>query len=259
LVKSRTGDCGGGQNGWGLMGCGRGSGGGSSGSVAPISSDDSDAVNGSLARITIVGDHLYLLAGSNLKTVSIADHEHPVYINSLELSWDIETVYPYEEALFVGGQTGVQIIDIRNPDDPTHIATFQHPWQCDPIVVSGDIAYVTLRNGGSCPGRTNRLDILDVTDLSKPVLLKSYPMDNPYGLAIDDNILFVADGWSGVRVFDAGDPLNLAEIVHFPGKIAHDIILYQHRAHIISPNGLYQYDYSRWDNIEFLSHVPLVQ
>ena len=256
LVKSKTGGCGGESNGWGLMGCGRGSGSGDS--VAPFIADDSAGVNGSLARITIVDDHLYLLAGSNLKTISIADQEHPVYINSIELSWDIETLYPYEDALFVGGQTGVQIIDISYPDDPTPISTFQHPWQCDPIVVSGEIAYVTLRAGARCWGGNNRLDILDVTELSNPVLIKAYPLDNPYGLAIDGNILFVADGLSGVRVFDTKDPLNLTEIAYFPGKVAQDIILYQHRAHIIGQNGLYQYDYSTVDNIKFLSHVPVV-
>ena len=257
LVGPRSGDCGGGQNDWGFMGCGRGSGGAASDSAGPVSSDVSAGVNGSLARITIVGDHLYLLTGSDLKTVSIADHEHPVYMNSLNLGLDIETLYPYEEALFVGGRTGVQIIDISNPDDPTHIATFRHPWQCDPIVVSGGIAYVTLREGAGCRVGDNQLDILDVTELSNPVLIKSYPLDNPYGLAIDGNTLFVADGFSGVRVFDAGEPLNLTKIAHFRGMVAQDIILYQNRAHIIGPNGLYQYDYSTLDHIEFLSHVPV--
>lgn len=227
--------------------------------AAASPADQSTGVNGSLARITIVHDHLYLLAGSSLKTVSIIDPEHPAYVNALELGLDIETLYPYKEALFVGGQTGVQIIDISAPEQPTFTSRFQHAWQCDPVVVSGDTGYVTLRAGGRCGLGMNRLDILDLSDLSAPALLKSYSLNDPYGLAIDANTLFVADGAFGFQVFDAQDPLNLVEIGLFQNRPARDIILHAGRAHVIGPEGLDQYDYSVLDHIILLSHVPAVE
>lgn len=240
-----------------LSGCGGGSSGGG-GSPAASSAEKSTGLNGSLARITVVNDYLYLLAGSTLKTVSIVDHVHPVHTNAVELSPDIETLFPHKEALFVGGQTGVQIIDISMPDDPRLLATYQHDWQCDPVVVNGNIAYVTLRTGTRCWTGINQLDILDVSDLKAPTLIESYPLDNPHGLAIDGTTLFVADGFSGLRVFKAEDPLNLTQIAHFPGKLAQDIVLSEGRAHIIGKNGLYQYDYTVLENITFLSHVPVM-
>lgn len=234
--------------------------GGSSGqeaSVPPLTpADQSTGLNGSLARITIVKDHLYLLSGSNLKTVSIVELEHPVYVNAFGLGSNIETLYPYKEALFVGGQTGVQIIDISVPDNPTLTSRFQHPWQCDPIVVSGDKGYVTLRAGGPCGLGANQLDILDVSNVTAPVLLKSYSLNDPYGLAIDANTLFVADGSFGFQVFDVQDPMSLVQVGLFKERPARDIVLYSGRAHVIGTDGLDQYDYSALDKITLLSHIP---
>ncbi len=84
-------------------------------------------------------------------------------------------------------------------------------------------------------------------------------MEVPYGMAIDATMLFVAEGSFGFRVFDVEDPLNLVEIANFPGRPAHDVILSEGRAHVIGPNGLYQYDYLKLDDILFLSHVPVVR
>lgn len=250
FINSPSGSCGGSVN-----GC---SGGGGADSAVAPQVDPTTGINGSLARITIVDDHLYLLAGPNLKAVSIADSAHPVEKKGIGLGPDIETLYSHENALFVGGRTGVQIIDISMPDDPVLLSMFQHTWQCDPIVVGGKVGYVTLRAGGPCGAGGDRLEVLDVSDLSAPKLLKSYSLQEPHGLAIDENRLFVAVGSSGFQVFDAADPLNLIGIAHFPERPAEDIILYEGRAHLIGPNGLFQYDYSTLENIVFLSEVPVI-
>lgn len=231
----------------------------STGSAGSSPSDKTTGANGSLARITIVNDHLYLLAGETLKTVSIVDHLHPNYVNATELGSDIETLFPHDKALFVGGRNGVQIVDISMPDDPKLISNYQHAWQCDPVVVNGDTAYVTLRTDTGCRRGDNRLDILNVADLSAPKLIKSYRFDSPHGLAVEGSTLFIADGISGLKIFNAEDPFNLFEIERFPGKLSEDIVLYEKRAHVIGKNGLYQYDYSVLDAIDFLSHIPVVQ
>jgi len=37
-----------------------------------------------------------------------------------------------------------------------------------------------LRSGTECQGFANQLDVVDISDLSNPSLLKTYPMDNPH-------------------------------------------------------------------------------
>ena len=36
---------------------------------------------------------------------------------------------------------------------------------CDPVVVQGDYAFVTLRGGTECQGFSNQLDIIDISTL----------------------------------------------------------------------------------------------
>ncbi|MFQ5588964.1 MAG: LVIVD repeat-containing protein [Nitrospiria bacterium] len=239
-----------------LSGCGGG--GGDSAKSLP-SSGKSDGATGSLARITLVNNHLYLLAGSTLKTVSIRDAAHPVPVNTLELNPDIETLYPHGAALLVGGQNGVTVIDISAPDDPRFLSSYSHQWQCDPVVAEGSTAYVTLRTGRRCWFGDNRLDILDISNLKAPRLIQSYSMINPHGLAVNGNILFVAEGDFGFKVFDVTDPENIIRINNVRGILAEDIILVGGRVYLIGRNGLYQYNFFLDGQIDFLSHIPVLR
>lgn len=97
---------------------------------------------------------------------------------------------------------------------------------CDPVVVEGDYAYVTLRAGNLCGEATSQLDIIDVSNISSPEWEQSYPMQEPYGLGIDNSILFICDGEAGLKVYDANDPHDLIKIAWFPEVRAFDVIPY---------------------------------
>ncbi|MCP4409360.1 MAG: hypothetical protein GY807_16730 [Gammaproteobacteria bacterium] len=238
----------------GFFGCSSGGGGGSAysgnGGGTPTT-----GVSGSLARIIALGDYLYLLAGYSLKSISTSDPFNPQLAGSMVVGWDIETIYPYQNTLFIGGQTGVYILDLSNPAFPTQLAKYEHDWQCDPVVVEDGIAYITLRNGARCWGGENRLDVVDMSALNNPSLISSYPMENPHGLAIDTGLLFVADGTVGLKVFDASDPASLVQTNQFPLAVVHDVVLLGGQAVVIGEGGIYQYDYSDSANITLVSEL----
>ncbi len=119
-----------------------------------------------------------------------------------------------------------------------------------------DTAYVTVRSGfsGLCGG-INRLDILDVTDISAPVEIASYPMDNPHGLAIDDTSLFLADGASGLKVFDVSDAENIQSINNLGGRFIFDVIVQGDLAISIGETGLDQYDIMDINNINIINSI----
>lgn len=216
---------------------------------------DSTGQSGSLARMLINGETLYLLADSVLKSISVITPSSPVLIATTEVGWDVETLYLHDNYLLIGGQTGVRLYDLVNPDFPLYLSSFSHAWQCDPVVAEGNIAYVTLRGGFGCNDFNNQLDILDISNIVSPSLIASYAMENPYGLAIDNHTLFLADGYAGLKVFDVTDPLSIVKINQFPDNDARDIILYQQRAWVTGPGGLFQYDYSALDNIYLISSL----
>ncbi|CAN0024589.1 unnamed protein product [Chrysoparadoxa australica] len=151
-------------------------------------------VGGSMATYTIVNEYLYALDNSSLHTFDISDAEEPVKASELFLGWDIETLFPYENNLFVGAQSGMYIIDNTTPSSPGLITMYSHMVSCDPVVVQGDRAYVTLRSGNTCRGSLNQLEVINISDLSNPTLVAEYPMNSPHGLGIEGNPLLIVEG-----------------------------------------------------------------
>jgi hypothetical protein len=218
-------------------------------------------IGGSMARFAIVNDILYTVGSYNLGVFDISVTSDPSLESNVEIGWSIETIFPYGNNLFIGAQNGMYIYDISEPATPEFMSTFVHVTACDPVVVNDDYAFVTLRSGTACQGYTNQLDVIDIKNLHKPYLLRSYPMDNPHGLGIDGDALFICEGDFGLKIFNAADidEIDKNMIKHYNDLNAYDVIPYNDNLFMIGMDGLYQYDYSSLDDIEYLSHLPILR
>ncbi len=216
-------------------------------------------VGGSMARFTIHTDHLYALDLGDIKTISVQDETNPELKGNTFIAWDMETIYPYKENLFIGSQTGMHIVDVSTPDHPVKTSTYQHVRVCDPVVVQDTLAYVTLRSGTQCTGFTNQLEVINIKDLSSPKLLHVYPMVNPHGLGIDNHTLFICDGADGLKVFDATDisKIDQNQLAHYKDINAYDVIPFNNVVMMIGEDGLFQYDYSDPKNVKLLSKLTI--
>jgi hypothetical protein len=218
-------------------------------------------VGGSMARFGIRGKVLYVVDKNVLKIFDISNKVSPVKINDIYAGWNVETMFLTEKNMFLGTTTGMVIYDITNPTSPVNQAFFNHARSCDPVIVDDTLAYITLRSGTSCGGNLNTLDVVNIKNINSPVQLKSYPLVNPHGLGKDGDLLFICDGSSGLKVFDASDPLKIADhlIYTYPGIKAFDVIPVGNVLILIADNGLLQYDYSNVKNITLLSTIPIVK
>jgi hypothetical protein len=216
-------------------------------------------IGGSMARFTIEGDYLYMLDAGNVHSVSINTLENPIAKSKNMIAWDIETIFPHEGKLFFGAQSGMYIFGLDDPEKPTQISRYAHVRSCDPVVVEGDLAYVTLRSGTTCQGFTNQLEVIDIKDLTNPVLLKIYPMTNPHGLGIDNKNLFICDGDDGLKIYDATDHLKISDnqLAHYKNINTYDVIPYNNVAIMTGKDGIYQFDYSNPKDIKLLSKVTI--
>ncbi len=230
----------------------------SAAAIAPGSGSGS-GVGGSMARFTISGEHLYLLDGGNIQTVDVSNETSPVEKTRTPVSWDIETIFPYKSNLFLGSQTGMYIMDISSPESPVQISRYQHVTSCDPVVVDDRYAYVTLRTENTCARGVNELQVIDISDLASPTLVKSYSMSNPHGLGIDDATLFICDGDAGLKAFDATNILQIDQhlLAHYDGIHAYDVIPFNDVLMMIGKDGIFQYDYSDPNDIRMLSKINL--
>ncbi len=214
-------------------------------------------VGGSMARFTIYDNFLYTVDQYNLKAFDIDDLSRPLLVSDQSVGWGVETVFQYRNKLFFGTQTGMIIYDLSNPSSPGYLSSYNHIRSCDPVVVEGNYAYVTLRAGNLCGEATSQLDVIDVSNITAPKWKQSYPMQEPYGLGVDGNTLFICDGPAGLKVYNAEDPHNLVKIAWFADVNAFDVIPYDGILMMIGSGGLYQYNYSGPDEITLLSQIPI--
>lgn len=204
---------------------------------------------GSMARFQVVGDRLYALSGNQLQVYSVGDPAAMAFQNAVDVGFGIETLFARGGMLYVGSTTGMHLYDASSPDDPVKTAEITHMRSCDPVVVEGATAYLTLRTGGNnCWNGANELQIIDVENPFAPRKLKTFPMANPHGLGIDGDLLFICDGYAGLKVYKLGDDLSLTLADKVSGLEAYDVIPDAGREDhliMISKDGLYQYDYSQ--------------
>lgn len=218
-------------------------------------------LGGSMARFSIYRDYLYAVDNQQLHVFNIAALDNPTELNTIQLGWGIETIMPYQDKLFVGTNSGVLIYDNKVPTNPSYLSQFNHATSCDPVFIENDFAYVTLRSGTRCEGFSNQLDILDVSNIMNPTLVKTYEMSNPHGLSVNDNIMYLCDGNDGLKVYDVTDKMNVDknQIFHDANKATYDVIVTPTRdlLLVIGDDGLYQYDRSNPNNLTQLSHIPV--
>ncbi|MDH7515968.1 MAG: hypothetical protein QHI48_08860 [Bacteroidota bacterium] len=212
---------------------------------------------GSMARFAVVEDFLYCIDESNLIVFDIRVPDKPRLIGRTAVGFGIETLFPYRYYLFIGSRTGMFIYDARDVAVPVKVSEFRHARACDPVVVENDRAYVTLRNGTLCGESENELHIVDISNVSDPVLLSSYGMESPAGLAVSDGIAYVCDG-PHLRILDVRNEQAVREISSIPLGNTFDVIYSEGLLIVASPNGLYVYDVrdpSKPVRIGFLSNI----
>jgi hypothetical protein len=216
-------------------------------------------IAGSMSRFALVNNVLYTVGDSELKVINVTNTALPVVNNTVQLPWGIETIYPFKDKLFIGGNSGMYMYNITNPYSPVQLGSFTHARVCDPVIADDDYAYVTLRNGTQCAGFLNELNVVDISNLMAPVLQKKYDLFNPHGLSKDGNLLFVCDGKDGIKVFDATDRQNLVLKKQIPNLDTYDVIAYNGLMIVVAADGLYQYDYTNANNIVLVSKILINQ
>ena len=216
---------------------------------------------GSMARFTIANDHLFIIDDRNLKVFDITQPDTPVFITEIYIGFSIETIFPYNNKLFVGSRNGMYIYDITVPSNPQFISEITHIISCDPVVVNDTLAFITLRSGGDCRTSVdvNQLEIINISNLSAPVLRAVHPMDTPFGLGIDSNLIFICHGEYGLGIYDF-TPIDSLKIIHFISDVnTYDVIPHNKILLVIGETGFYQYSYSNPDSIYLLSHIASTQ
>lgn len=217
-----------------------------------------NGIGGSMARFGLLNERLYTVSNRDIKVFNTSIPATPTYVNTVATGVnDIETIFPFGNHLFLGSNTGMHIFNVNNPNSPVKTGLFTHARVCDPVIADANFAFVTLRSGTMCQGFTNQLDIVDISTISNPTLLKTYPLTNPHGLSKDGNTLFICDGADGLKIFNASNVQNIALIKTISNMETYDVIANSGYALVVAKNGLHCIDYRNLNNIQLISTVSI--
>lgn len=151
---------------------------------------------GSTARFTLNGDYLYTVDARKLSTYLISDPGNPKPVHTQDVGFEIETIFPFGNKLFIGSTSVIHIFNIDNPAKPEKLSTAISPTimrRCDPVVAKDTVAFATLRSGTECGGIQSILAVYDIKDILKPVQRASIGLNQPRGLGYSDTVLYVCD------------------------------------------------------------------
>jgi hypothetical protein len=219
--------------------------------------------NGTIGTVNRIAEHngyVYVLGTSRLSVFSTAGSFE--LMSQEKIGWQMETVYPMGDRLFIGTQNSMEVFNISDPIAPKLEGEYWHPTSCDPVLpVSENTAYVSLRSGdfAACPGDTNELLVLNVdSNFSRVTQIQSFTLSSPYGMTLKGDRLYVGEGANGLAVFDASNPRTLSLIDIDRSIEAYDIIPHPTRSDLIliaGPEGFSQYEIQASDIFSWVSSV----
>ncbi len=229
--------------------------------------NNSNVVNGSYTKMILINNYIYTIHDQSLTTIDVSNPDNPKNINTQDVGFTIENIFNHKGVLFIGAEQGLTIYSIGTDGIPikesqTNYFESEIVTSCDPVIVSGDIAYVTLSSTtteGTCP-RTiliNELRIYNIADINNPILLSVSMLDAPKGLSIDGDYLFVCQQNKGVAVIDVSDPVAPSVLNSIEEFKTYDVIARDGLLMVVCPEEIRQYDYNDISNIELLSTLKL--
>jgi hypothetical protein len=212
---------------------------------------------GSMARFAMGPNHLYVVDNNSIAVYQTKENGALERVNTIDVSFGIETIFARGNSLFLGATNAMYIYDISEPAAPQYLSTYSHIVSCDPVVVEGDLAYVTLRVGSCHFAGSDVIEIINISNLNAPYVLKSYEVETPYGLGVDGNALFLCEGDHGVNIYNVADPTDMKLIKKYPDVHAYDVIPNNGVFIMTGNDGIFQYDYSDLSDIQLLSHIAV--
>jgi len=178
-----------------------------------------NGTSGSITRFATLDGFMYTLNPNQLQTFDISDPDNPELVSELETAYGLETIFIYENRIYLGARTGLYILGLDDPGNPNLLSQTERTDQffgtCDPVVVKDNYAYSTVKTIVNVCGNANTMSALlvyEVSDPENPVLSQSFEMDTPNGLAYTDQYLYVCSAGQGrLVVFDISDPSDIIQ------------------------------------------------
>jgi hypothetical protein len=147
--------------------------------------------------IDVADDSLFVRDSSRLGIFSIEGGTNFQARGSVFQSgypWDIKVKPPYA---YIASET-LEVIDISTATNPIAVRSLAMPARPLGLTVRDDLLFAACGGAG--------VQVLSITDPSNPQALATLPCYDAYGVSLLGPYCFVADGVTGLKVFDISAP-----------------------------------------------------
>lgn len=217
--------------------------------------------SGSITRFAAYNGYLYVLDQNKIKTYATSGSTEPTLQSTVYTDYGLETITIYDGVIYLGSRDGLYILDISNPTLPKVLSKTERSTlfgRCDPVVVQGNYAYSTVKTTNNGCGNINTISALityDVSNKNNPVQIDAITLNQPNGLGISGNYLFVCDeGADVIYVFDITDPtpVNYTSITVTDPR---DVICTNGKMIVSTANGFWFYNISNKSDIKLIGNI----
>jgi len=107
-------------------------------------------IGGSSYAVALQGNYAYLGMGPRLIVLDISDPDTPLFVGQTDVLPDTvrNVVVTENYAYIAAGDSGLRIIDIRDPSAPNEVGFYETPAPAQGIAVLGEYAYVAAGDAG---------------------------------------------------------------------------------------------------------------
>lgn len=161
---------------------------------------------GNALDVAVAGSYAYVADGpGGLRIINVADPVHPTEVGALAIGDEAAAVAVAGGYAYVAALTGgLRIINVSSPAHPVEVGSYYPAVDClaTEVAVQGHYAFVTIDKPYSAD-----MAVVDVSDPTNPTEVgTSGSVAWGYDVAVSGEYAYVADWWSGLKIFDIASP-----------------------------------------------------
>jgi hypothetical protein len=148
--------------------------------------------------LAVRGDYVYLENDQNgLMIIDISDPANPILTGTEYSSAGVSIALDGDYAFIPRFAGDLSIVNVADPRNPFPVGRYESIGRCGDAAISGSLA---------CLASQNYFEVIDISDLSNPMLLGSLVNGKVDGLCISGNYAYVAHNDLGLQIVDISNP-----------------------------------------------------
>jgi hypothetical protein len=171
----------------------------------------SDNPQGFAIDLLVRDGMLYLANGRDgVRIGSVGGNGSIEWIGHIQTGEARDVAFDGDVLVLAAGRDGLKLYDVGDPEHPVLLGEHQSPYFNHAVVARNGVAYIAGGVGG--------VEVVDISDASRPALIWRKDLSEVRGIHVDEDFLYVADGYDGFRIYSLDEKVpTLKAVLDTPG------------------------------------------